>query len=311
MVFDGDDLICTGDISVMKLRDARRGTGLPMANRRFGPSSAIPNTARTESRLVPTAGSTSSAGTMPAFLKSTPQRPTRRSRNPKPARSCVSRPTARSRKSSPTAFAIRTTWRSTNTVTFLPWTPDGERDQHLPWYTPTRLFDVAQGMHHGWVLTGWKRSWNRPEYFFDNVPRLVEIGRGSPTGVEVYRHRQYPRPYRGSVFSCCWTLGRVYHFPLEQKGSSYESRKEIFLETTGDVGFAPVDLAVGPKGDLFVAIGGRGTRGSVFRVTYTKAERLEPPTDPLKKILGARTTAGKLVSGEVDSGRQSAGSSRF
>ena len=29
---------------------------------------------------------------------------------------------------------------------------DGERDHHLPWYAPTRLFDVAQGMEHGWLL---------------------------------------------------------------------------------------------------------------------------------------------------------------
>src|SRR4029078_3324250 len=26
---------------------------------------------------------------------------------------------------------------------------DGERDHHLPWYAPTRLFDVAQGIEHG------------------------------------------------------------------------------------------------------------------------------------------------------------------
>ncbi|HUY36427.1 MAG TPA: hypothetical protein VMV69_27065, partial [Pirellulales bacterium] len=58
---------------------------------------------------------------------------------------------------------------------------DGERDHYLPWYAPTRLFDVATGMEHGWLLQGWQRSWNRPESFPDNVERLVEIGRGSPT----------------------------------------------------------------------------------------------------------------------------------
>jgi putative heme-binding domain-containing protein len=62
----------------------------------------------------------------------------------------------------------------------------------------------------------------------------------------------------------------VYHLPLTAEGSSYKSpvKPEVFLETTGETGFAPVDLAVGPEGDLFIAIGGRGTRGSVFRVAY-------------------------------------------
>jgi putative membrane-bound dehydrogenase-like protein len=156
---------------------------------------------------------------------------------------------------------------------------DGERDHHLPWYAPTRLFDVAQGRHHGWVLSGWQRSWNRPAYFADNVERVVEIGRGSPTGLTVYRHTAFPARYRGSVLSCCWTLGRVYHLPLTPAGSTVTSpaQAEVFLETTGEVGFAPVDIAVGRQGELYVAIGGRRTRGSVFCVRYTGEANSEQP----------------------------------
>ncbi|REK19582.1 MAG: hypothetical protein DWQ37_00505 [Planctomycetota bacterium] len=145
---------------------------------------------------------------------------------------------------------------------------DGERDHHLPWYAPTRLFDVAQGMEHGWLLKGWTRSWNRPQSFFDAVDRLAEIGRGSPTGVVVYRHDQFPEHYRNGVFAACWTFGRVYFFPLDPAGATCETEQETFMETAGDIGFAPCDLAVGPEGDLFVAIGGRRTLGSVFRVRY-------------------------------------------
>lgn len=165
---------------------------------------------------------------------------------------------------------------------------DGERDHHLPWYAPTRLFDIAQGMHHGWVLQGWQRSWNRPEWMFDNVPRLAEIGRGSPTGLTVYRHRQLPERYRGSVLSCCWTLGRVYCLPLAPDGSSYQTKPEVFLETTGEVGFAPVDIAVGKDGELFIAIGGRRTRGSVFRVRYVGGATDEAkPASELATVLAA------------------------
>jgi putative membrane-bound dehydrogenase-like protein len=164
---------------------------------------------------------------------------------------------------------------------------DGERDHHLPWYAPTRLFDVAQGMEHGWLLKGWTRGWNRPQSFFDNVERMVEIGRGSPTGLLVYRHRGFPAYYRGGVFSACWTFGRVYYFPIEACGATSKSKLEVFMQTTGDVGFAPCDLAVGPQGDLFVAIGGRRTRGSVFRVRYRgPADTLEHAS-PLEQVLGA------------------------
>lgn len=153
---------------------------------------------------------------------------------------------------------------------------DNERDHALPWYAPTRLFDIAAGTEHGWLMSGFQRSWNRPPWMPDSGPRVVEIGRGSPTGLVVYRHRQFPAAYRGGVFSACWTFGRVYHLPLARAGASVESRRTVFLETTGDVGFAPCDLAVGPEGDLFVAIGGRGTRGGVFRVRYRGGVPLAP-----------------------------------
>lgn len=145
---------------------------------------------------------------------------------------------------------------------------DGERDQYLPWYAPTRLFDVQLGGHHGWIQSGWQKSWNRPAYYFDVVDRVAEIGRGSPTGLLTYRGKSFPSVYRGQVFSACWTLGRIYWFYMERDGASFKSEPRVFLETRGTVGFAPVDLAEGKDGSLFVAVGGRGTQGSVFRVRY-------------------------------------------
>ncbi|MCA9101363.1 MAG: c-type cytochrome, partial [Planctomycetales bacterium] len=143
---------------------------------------------------------------------------------------------------------------------------DGERVHHLPWYTPTRLFDVASGERHGWLYGGSSKSWSRPVYFCDNVDRLATFGRGSPTGVATYRHGAFPARYHDGVFSACWTMGRVYFVPLERDGASLRGETEVFLESVGHDGFAPVDLAVGPAGDLYIAIGGRRTRGSVFRV---------------------------------------------
>jgi putative membrane-bound dehydrogenase-like protein len=163
---------------------------------------------------------------------------------------------------------------------------DGERDHHLPWYAGTRIFDVAIGAEHGWVLKGSPHAWSRPESWFDNTARLWTVGRGSPTAVAVYRHRAFPEHYRGGVFTACWTMGRVYFTPLVRDDSSFRAGLETFMEAGGTNGFAPVDALVGPDGDLFVAIGGRGTLGSVFRVHHVGAQ-VQPGHDPLRQVLAA------------------------
>src|SRR5262249_48418372 len=89
------------------------------------------------------------------------------------------------------------------------------------------------------------------------------------TGVACYRHTRFPENYRGGMFALDWTFGRVYFLPLERSGSTYTGRPEVFLEPVGDNGFAPTAVVVHPdSGDLYVSIGGRGTRGAVYRVRY-------------------------------------------
>jgi putative membrane-bound dehydrogenase-like protein len=148
---------------------------------------------------------------------------------------------------------------------------DVERDYFLPWYTPTRVYHVAHGGHHGWRLTGYQRSWNRPDYYPDSVSMLADLGRGSPTGVTTYRHYQFPSFYRGGLFCADWTFGKIFYLPLEVNGTTYSGRPQVFLEPVGNHGFAPTDLAVSPDGSLYVSIGGRGTRGGVFRIEYAGA----------------------------------------
>ena len=47
----------------------------------------------------------------------------------------------------------------------------------------------------------------------------------------------------------------------------------VFLESVGTNGFDPTDIVVAPDGALFICMGGRGTRGAVFRVEYAGAEK--------------------------------------
>ncbi|HVR85335.1 MAG TPA: PVC-type heme-binding CxxCH protein [Planctomycetota bacterium] len=164
---------------------------------------------------------------------------------------------------------------------------DCERDYGLPWYTPTRIYHVGLGMNHGWRLRGHQRSFARRDYYIDTVDMLWPVGRGSPTGVTVYRHQQFPEHYRGGLFALDWTFGKIYFFPLKPKGATYTTSPELFLEPTGSEGFAPTDICVAPDGSLYVSIGGRHTRGAVYHIEYPGPEKPDEPATDLQKVLRA------------------------
>jgi putative heme-binding domain-containing protein len=169
---------------------------------------------------------------------------------------------------------------------------DNERCVSLPWSEPTRCYHVVPGGHYGWQNPQHAQTWRLPPYFLDVVAPVATLGRGSPTGVVCYRHTQFPIKYRDGLFLCDWTFGRIYFLRLQRRGSTYVSRPEVFVQAVGDNGFAPTAAAVHLlTGDLYVSIGGRGTRGAVYRIRYPKglpdvkseeAARLQPAARSLE-----------------------------
>jgi glucose/arabinose dehydrogenase len=207
---------------------------------------------------------------------------------------------------------------------------DCERDYFLPWYSPCRVYHVQAARHHGWRLRGYQRSFRVPDYLPETVPCLADLGRGSPTGVHVYKGAAFPPHYRGGLFVEDWTFGRIHYLPLvpqspEMKFSSalarekagellsfsfesshpefhplYATRPEVFLEPIGTQGFAPTDVVETKDGALLVSIGGRKTRGAIFRIEAEKAAsraelpnlvRAEAPPPP--EARGPRGRAGE------------------
>jgi putative heme-binding domain-containing protein len=163
---------------------------------------------------------------------------------------------------------------------------DNERCVGLPWYEGCRFYHIVPGGNYGWRSPQLSETWRKPPYFADVVAPVCDTGRGSPTGIVCYRHTRFPQQYRGGFFLADWTFGRIYHVPLKASGSSYSGKQETFAEVTGTSGFAPTALAVHPKtGELFVSIGGRGTRGSVFRISYERAEADPKPLPMAKRSL--------------------------
>lgn len=144
---------------------------------------------------------------------------------------------------------------------------DCEREATLPWYRPTRVFVLGPGSDAGWCGQAWKDEDHRI-----TMPQtLAQLGRGSPTGVAVYQHRAFPKKYHDAVFVLDWTFGRVLAlFPSKNLDESQRIPNkvpaEVFMQPSGNAGFAPTDVCVAPDGSLLVCVGGRGTTGAIYRI---------------------------------------------
>ncbi len=174
---------------------------------------------------------------------------------------------------------------------------DGERDISLPWYRPTRVFKIQPGDDAGWISKGWKR----PSSFFDMPTEMGALGRGSPTGVECYRGSTFPEAYADSLFVADWTFGRVVVFKRDDQTGDYD-REEDFVVAEGQFGFAVTDLAVASNGSLLVSVGGRGTAGAVYRISYTGSEKLiqtESNSMEFARLTKPHTTRGSWTQEET------------
>lgn len=141
---------------------------------------------------------------------------------------------------------------------------DMEWDIGLPWYRPVRTVHIPIGANFGWRYGSGKWRNHTP----DSVPPMSEIGRGSPTGVEVYNHVALPEDFRDAVFYCDWSRARVLVGRLERSGATWKEKIEEFVVARG-ANFPVTDCCVGPDGALYFSYGGRATKGGVIRVRYT------------------------------------------
>ena len=174
---------------------------------------------------------------------------------------------------------------------------DGERDISLPWYRPTRLFQMRPGDDAGWVAAGWKR----PSSFLDMPIEIGALGRGSPTGVVVGRAKQFPASYEDAIFVADWTFGRVVVFRKDLKTRQYDRGSE-FAVADGQFGFAVTDLDFDRDGSLLVSVGGRGTQGAIYRISYREKVRPVPlPNSRIREFVkrskSARLSGAALVAG--------------
>jgi len=145
---------------------------------------------------------------------------------------------------------------------------DMEWDFGAPWYRPTRVVHATSGSEFGWRSgTG---KW--PTYYLDSLPPLVNVGPGSPVGVEFGYGTRFPAKYQKALYICDWTFGTMYAIHIEPEGASYRAVKEEFVSRSP---LPLTDNTVGLDGALYFTVGGRGTQSELYRVTYAGPE----PTD--------------------------------
>ncbi|MFN0196760.1 MAG: hypothetical protein ACKVT0_08430, partial [Planctomycetaceae bacterium] len=143
---------------------------------------------------------------------------------------------------------------------------DMEWDAGAPWYRPTRINHVVSGADYGWRQgTGKFPSWQA-----DSLPAILNIGKGSPTGVRFGTNSRFPGIYQKALFALDWAYGRIFIVHLTPQGASYLGRAEILVEGRP---LNVTDLDFGPDGDLYFVTGGRGTHSDLYRVRYDQTKR--------------------------------------
>jgi putative heme-binding domain-containing protein len=183
---------------------------------------------------------------------------------------------------------------------------DMEWDAGLPWYRPTRVLHVVPGGEYG--FREGNQKW--PEYYQDSLPASVDVGFGCPTGVKFGTKSNYPEKYRRAFFIMDWTFGRLLAVHLTPKGSTYtagnplksytypkgpESSDDVEVFLSGK-GMPLTDLEFGKDGAMYFTVGGRGTQGGLYRVSYTGTAASTPASPDTVKEHADRVRAAKIES---------------
>ncbi|MBL8861678.1 MAG: heme-binding protein [Planctomycetes bacterium] len=152
---------------------------------------------------------------------------------------------------------------------------DMEWDVGAPWYRPTRILHLASGTDFGWRHGSGK--W--PADSLDTWPSVLDLGRGSPTGVEFGARARFPQAWRDALYAADWTYGRIWRVRLTPDGSSWSGAADVFAR--GEP-FQVTDLCCASDGALYVATGGRRTQSALYRIVFTgELDERSPVAEPL------------------------------
>ena len=167
---------------------------------------------------------------------------------------------------------------------------DMEWDTGAPWYRPTRVNHATSAAEFGWRYgTG---KW--PDYFPDSLGAVVDIGLGSPTGVEFGAGARFPAKYQRAFYICDWTYGKLYAVHMKPGGASYTADFEVFVAGRP---LPLTDVVINHDGAMYFTIGGRRTQSGLYRVRYVGPE----DTTPVGPIEDAEAAEARALRRKLES----------
>ncbi len=148
---------------------------------------------------------------------------------------------------------------------------DMEWDVNSPWYRENRSIHMIPGGDGGYRNGTGKFQ----DDYFDVIPALRHMRRGSPVGVEVYQSYAYPATFFDNLFEADWSRGRLLYTALTPAGGTYTTRDDLAEFLHGEP--MPItDLEVGPDGNIYLTTGGGPGQGGLYKVTWTGAKPASP-----------------------------------
>jgi putative heme-binding domain-containing protein len=148
---------------------------------------------------------------------------------------------------------------------------DMEWDVNAPWYREVRTIHMIPGGDAGYRNGTGKFQ----DEYFDTLPALRHLRRGSPVGVEVYQSYAYPSKFFDNLFEADWSRGRLLYTALTPAGGTYRGREDLAEFVHGEP--MPIaDLEVGPDGNVYLVTGGNPGQGGLYKVSWTGAKPAQP-----------------------------------
>ena len=149
---------------------------------------------------------------------------------------------------------------------------DMEWDVNAPWYREVRTVHMIPGGDSGYRNGTGKYQ----DEYFDTLPAVRHLRRGSPVGVEFYQSYAYPSSFFDNLFEADWSRGRLLYTALTTSGGTYRGREDLAEFVHGEP--MPItDLEVGPDGNIYFTTGGGGIgQGGLYKVSWTGARPTQP-----------------------------------
>ena len=148
---------------------------------------------------------------------------------------------------------------------------DMEWDVNSPWYRENRTIHMIPGGDGGYRNGTGKFQ----DEYFDIIPALRHMRRGSPVGLETYLSYAYPSSFFDNLFEADWSRGRLLYTSLTPAGGTFRAREDLAEFVHGEP--MPItDLEVGPDGNIYFTTGGNPGTGGLYKVTWTGAKPAQP-----------------------------------